>query len=153
MGKATIRSIAKKLNLAPATVHRALSGSGSVALATRRRIIRCAGESGYVLPERNSRNVAVLVPHFRFFGYMAHMLSSLEKVLHEHNYRIQLIPETDISVLGDHMFEGIDFAPGISDTDNIAQFGIFGAGKYLSCRFRQKRRFAGVELFEVTRLQ
>ena len=107
MSKATIRSIAGKLNIAPATVHRALSGSGSVALSTRRRIIRCANESGYILPERNSRNIAVLVPHFRFFGYMAQMLSALEKVLHEHCYHVQLIPEADIAVLGDHMFDGI----------------------------------------------
>ena len=107
MGKATIRSIAKKLNIAPATVHRALSGCGSVALSTRRRIIRCANESGYILPERNSRNIAVLVPHFRFYGYMTPMLSALENVLHEHHYHLQLIPEADIDVLGDHMFDGI----------------------------------------------
>ncbi len=106
MSKATIRSIAKKLNLAPATVHRALSG-GSVAVATRRRIIRCAGELGYSLPERTCRNIAVLVPHFRFFGYMAHMLDSLEKALHAKNYRVQVIPEHDIAVLADHMFDGV----------------------------------------------
>lgn len=107
MKKITIRGIAEKTGVAPATVYRALSGDSCVSVEKRRKIIQCAYRNGYKLPDNFCRNIAVLVPHFRFFGYLAHMLFELEKELHRRNYRIQLIPEKDIQVLGDHMFDGI----------------------------------------------
>lgn len=107
MTSVTIRKIAELTGVSPATVYRALAGNGSVSMENRRKIIACANANHYTLPEHNCRNIAILVPHFRFYGYLGKMLAHLEKALHEENYRIQLIPESDLAVLGDHMFDGI----------------------------------------------
>ena len=107
--KTTVRAIAAELDLAPATVYRVLSGRGSAALETRRRVIRCARRHGYSLPARKSGNVAVVVSGFRFFGYLGNLLEQLESALHEAGFRIQLIPESDLGVLDDRSFDGIIF--------------------------------------------
>ena len=108
-GKNTIRAIAAELGMAPATVYRVLSGRGSSALETRRRVIRCARRRGYSLPTRKSGNVAVVVSGFRFFGYLGNLLQHLESALHEAGFRIQLIPESDLGVLDDRSFDGVIF--------------------------------------------
>ena len=107
MKKITVREIAKRTGVAPVTVYRALSGESCVSVDKRRKIIRCAYKNGYNLPGNYCRNIAILVPHFRFFGYLAHMLFELEKELHRRDYRVQIIPQRDIQALGDHMFDGI----------------------------------------------
>ena len=107
--KNTIRAIAAELGIAPATVYRVLSGHGSAALETRRRVIRCARRRGYSLPTRKSGNVAVVVSGFRFFGYLGSVLQHLESALHEAGFRIQLIPESDLGVLDDRSFDGVIF--------------------------------------------
>ncbi len=107
MKKSTIRDIARQIGVAPVTVYRALAGENCVAAETRRKIIRCAYENGYILPEHHSRNVAIVVSHFNFAGYPGQMLRQLEKALHEAGYHIVLLPEMDIQVLGDHMFAGV----------------------------------------------
>ena len=108
-GKNTIRAIAAELGMAPATVYRVLSGHGSAALETRRRVIRCARRRGYSLPTRKSGNVAVVVSGFRFFGYLGTLLKQLESALHAAGFRIQLIPESDLAVLDDRTFDGVIF--------------------------------------------
>ena len=105
----TIRAIAAELGIAPATVYRVLSGRGSAALETRRRVIRCARRRGYSLPTRKSGNVAVVVSGFRFVGYLGNLLRHLESALHEAGFRIQLIPESDLGVLDDCSFDGVVF--------------------------------------------
>lgn len=107
MAKISVRTIAKKVGVAPATVFRALSGNRNVAIETRRKIISCAYQQGYSLPGHSCRNIAIIVPHFNFIGYVSHMLPLLENMLHNLNYRVQIIPEKDIEVLGDHMFDGV----------------------------------------------
>ena len=107
MSKTSIRKIAAAVGVAPVTVYRALSGNSNVNPETRRRIIRCAGEFNYILPEHHCRNVAIVVPHFNFTGYPGKMLRQLEKSLHDASFRVQVIPEKDISVLGDHMYAGV----------------------------------------------
>ncbi len=107
MPKTSIRKIARTLGLAPATVFRALSGSSNVAVNTRRKVIACANKLGYMLPEHSCCNIAVVVPHFNFRGYLSHMLPRLEEILHSRGYRVHLIPEKDIAVLNDHMFDGV----------------------------------------------
>ena len=107
MSSVTIRKIAEKTGVSPSTVYRALSGDNSVSVENRRRIIACAYANHYTLPGHYCRNIAILVPHFKFYGYLGSMLAYLEKALHDKNYRIQLIPESDLAVLGDHMFDGI----------------------------------------------
>ena len=96
MPKTSIRKIARTLGLAPATVFRALSGSSNVAVNTRRKVIACANKLGYMLPEHTCCNIAVVVPHFNFRGYLSHMLPRLEEILHNRGYRVHLIPEKDI---------------------------------------------------------
>ncbi|MBR7131856.1 MAG: LacI family DNA-binding transcriptional regulator [Lentisphaeria bacterium] len=105
--KITIRKIAAELGVAPATVYRVLSGRGSASLGTRRKVIRFARRYGYSLPEHKSGNVAVVVPGFTFFGYFGSMLFHLEKALHDAGFMIQLIPESDVAVLDDHVFDGV----------------------------------------------
>lgn len=107
MEKVTVRTIAKALGVAHSTVHRALSGNDSVSLKNRRRIISYAQAHGYSLPLNNNCNIAILVPHFYFFGYLANILVHLENELYRKGYRVMLISEKNIDVLKDHMFAGI----------------------------------------------
>ena len=107
MSNGSIRKIAKALNLAPATVFRALSNNSNVAIETRRKIISYATKVGYRLPNHNCKSIAIVVPHFNFTGYVSKMLPELEKSLHQRNYNILIIPEQDLQVLNDHMFDGI----------------------------------------------
>ena len=52
----TIRDVAKKLNLSPTTVSRALDGYDDVSEATRQRVVEAAREMGYV-PDRMARQL------------------------------------------------------------------------------------------------
>ncbi|MBO7241294.1 MAG: helix-turn-helix domain-containing protein [Methanobrevibacter sp.] len=83
MSNGSIRKIAKALNLAPATVFRALSNNSNVAIETRRKIISYATKVGYRLPNHNCKSIAIVVPHFNFTGYVSKMLPELEKSLHQ----------------------------------------------------------------------
>jgi LacI family transcriptional regulator len=107
MAKVSIRKIAQALNLAPATVFRALSNNSNVAIETRRKIISYAKKVGYNLPNHNCKSIAIIVPHFNFIGYVARMLPELEKSLQNFGYRALIISEKDLAVLNDHMFDGI----------------------------------------------
>ena len=105
--KITVRKLAAELGLAASTVHRALSGHPNVRTDTRRKVLRAAHKKGYRLPERDKRNIAIIVPSFRFAGYLEGLLPCLETEFHRRGFRLQLIPHQDIATLGDHMFDGI----------------------------------------------
>ena len=105
--KITVRKLAAELGMAASTVHRALSGHPNVRTDTRRKVLRAAHKKGYRLPLRDKRNIAIIVPSFRFAGYLEGLLPCLETEFHRREFRLAVIPEADIAVLGDHMFDGI----------------------------------------------
>ena len=105
--KVTIRQLAAELGLAASTVHRALSGHQNVRTDTRRKVLREAQKKGYLLPLHEKHNIAVIVPSFKFSGYLESLLPCLETEFHRHGFRLQLISHQDIALLGDHMFDGI----------------------------------------------
>ena len=105
--KISIRKLAAELDLAPSTVHRALSGHPSVGLDTRRRVLRASMRNGYHLPVHDKGNIAIIVPSFSFSGYLECLLPPLEAQFHRRGFRLMLISEPDIAMLGDRMFDGI----------------------------------------------
>jgi len=105
--KITIRKLADELDLSPATVYRALSGFPNMRQETRRAVLKAAYRKGYLLPLHEKRNIAVIVPSFSFTGYLDCLLPCLENEFHKRGFRLELIPEPDIALLGDHMFDGI----------------------------------------------
>ena len=106
-GKLTIRKIAAELSLSRSTVHRALSGHPNVRPETRRKVLNAAQKNGYAFPGHEDRNIAVIVPSFNFSGYLGCLLQCLEMEFHRRGFKIQLIPEPDIALLGNYMIDGI----------------------------------------------
>ncbi|MBQ6471520.1 MAG: LacI family DNA-binding transcriptional regulator [Victivallales bacterium] len=105
--KYTIRKLAAELALAPSTVYRALSGHPNVSLETRREVLRASQRQGYLLPMHEKGNIAVIVPSFSFNGYLECLLLSLEAEFHRRGFRLLLVSEPDIALLGDHVLDGI----------------------------------------------
>ena len=105
--KETIRKLAAELELAPSTVHRALSGHPNVSQSTRRKVLRAAHRKGYRLPIHEKGNVAIIVPTFSFSGYLECILPCLEAEFHRRGFRLFLIHEQDLALLSDRMFDGI----------------------------------------------
>ena len=105
--KISIKKLADELNLAPSTVHRALSGHPSVSLNTRRKVLRTSQEKGYLLPPHETRNLAIIVPDFSVKGYLGCLLPCLEAEFHRRGFRLLIVSEADIPLLGDRMFDGI----------------------------------------------
>lgn len=105
--KITIRKLAAELKMSPATVYRALSGFPNMRQETRRAVMKEAHRKGYQLPMHERHNIAVIVPSFSFAGYLECLLPCLENEFHRRGFRLELIPEPDIVLLGNHMFDGI----------------------------------------------
>ena len=106
-GKITIRKLASELGMAASTVHRALTGHPNVRTETRRKVLRAAQKKGYLPPLHEKRNIAVIVPSFLFGGYLESLLFCLETEFHNRGFRLLLISEPDIALLGDLMIDGI----------------------------------------------
>ena len=105
--KITIRKLAAELKMSPATVYRALSGFPNMRQETRRAVLKAAHRKGYLLPVHEKRNIAIIIPSFAFSGYLECLLLCLENEFHSRGFHLELIPTPDISLLGDHMFDGI----------------------------------------------
>lgn len=99
--------MAEELNLAPSTVHRALSGHPNVSVDTRRKVLRFSQMKGYTLPAHEKGSIAIVVPYLSFTGYLGCLLPCLEAEFHRHGFRLMIVSEEDIAILGDHMFDGI----------------------------------------------
>ena len=105
--KITIRKLAAELSLSRSTVHRALAGLPEIRPEVRRKILKTAQKKGYILPGPRKRNIAILVPYFRFSGYPEELLRCLEKEFHCRGFRLEMISHHDIDMLEDYMFDGI----------------------------------------------
>lgn len=69
--KISIKKLAEELNLAPSTVHRALSGHPNVSVSTRREVLRFSQAKGYALPElKNSSESGILQGSYNNRGYL-----------------------------------------------------------------------------------
>ncbi len=102
--KATVRSIAKKANVSPATVSRVLSGSAHVTPQMRARVLDCARKLGC----RNAgiRNIALIAQGNCFSGYDALLLRALYDELKHQNFRAILVTVSDLGVLDDSVIAG-----------------------------------------------
>ena len=105
--KVTIRKIAAELGISPATVYRALSGHPNMLRENRQAVLKAARQNGYTLPQREERNIAIIVSGFSITGYLECLLNCLEMEFHSRGFRLQLIPEEDISLLADYRVDGI----------------------------------------------
>ena len=105
--KLTIRKLAAELSLSRSTVHRALSGHLSVGLETRRKVLRAAQKKGYMLPVHETGNIAIIISAYSFKGYLSSLLPCLNAEFHRRGFRILIVSEADIALLGDRMFDGI----------------------------------------------
>ena len=105
--KVTLRSLARELEIAPATVLRALTNHPNVTLGLRRRVIALAQKHRYQLPEHYKKLVAVIIPGFSFEGYTGLLLSSLMKELSANQLHGEIISDCDLEVLQDHVYAGV----------------------------------------------
>jgi LacI family transcriptional regulator len=105
--KISIKKLADELKLAPSTVHRALSGHPSVGLDTRRKVLRAAQKKGYLLPIHETGNIAIIISDYSFKGYLSSFLPCLNAEFHRRGFRVLIVSQADIALLGDRMFDGI----------------------------------------------
>jgi len=105
--KATLRTIASELGIAPSTVLRALSGKPNVRPALREKIAACAAANGYVLPNHTTGNVAVITAEVGIFNYLSCLLAALSNELHKDGFRVCILSEKDADVLNDYLYDGV----------------------------------------------
>ena len=105
--KLTIQKLAKELSLSRSTVHRALTNHQNVHPETRQKVLHAALKEGYMRHGYGKRNIAILVPSFKFSGYLDFLLQYLEEEFHRRGCMIELISMKDIELLGNYMFDGI----------------------------------------------
>lgn len=90
----TIYDIAKKLNVSPSTVSRALNNYSGVNENTRKRIVEASSEMGYrsnifasILRRKRTRNIGVIVPRLNS-AFQSTVLAGMEKVANEHEFNL-----------------------------------------------------------------
>lgn len=106
-----LADVAARAGVSKATASRALSGRGSVALATRERVLRAAAELGYVasttaasLVTGRTRNVGVIVPHVNRW-FFAHVIEGIESALVASDYDLTLYQLRDDAESRRRIFE------------------------------------------------
>jgi LacI family transcriptional regulator len=122
---ATLRDVAKRVGLSPATVSRALTGHPYVDDETRRKVVRAAGELGYrpnalarALRVQSTKTIGLIIPDIRNDFY-AESASVLQGALEERGYRLILCiskgdPNSDRSylrTLAEQRVDGIVHVP------------------------------------------
>jgi LacI family transcriptional regulator len=99
-GKPTLRTIAELTGLAVTTVSRALSDAPQIALETRLRVQRVAGEIGY-LPDRAAQRLRtgrtnvislILDPHDEILGFGTSLIRGLTSALRNTPYHLVVTP-------------------------------------------------------------
>lgn len=88
----TIADIARRANVAPSTVSRALAGKGRIAESTRQRIMEIAREMGYESAPSLRKTVGILyTPRLRQFigdAFYGSVLEGVEATFREWGYRV-----------------------------------------------------------------
>jgi LacI family transcriptional regulator len=90
----TIKDIAKRLNISPSTVSRALSDHCDISTATKRKVLRMAEKLQYQpnsiaqsLKTSKTNVIGVIVPAIQNY-FFSQIVSSIEKVLFDHGFTI-----------------------------------------------------------------
>lgn len=119
--KATIKDIAKILNLSIATVSRALTGSSEISEGTRRKVLKKARELHYkpniyarnLLKKRNNM-IGVVVPEFITF-FFPEIIIGIQEVMNKAGYQVLICQSNEsshqerknIEMLENSMVEGL----------------------------------------------
>jgi len=95
-GQVTIKDIAKKLNVSPSTVSRALHDNQEISEATRKAVRRLAEELNYQpnsvamnLRQKKTYTIGVVVPEIVHY-FFSSVISGIEEVVYENNYQVIL---------------------------------------------------------------
>jgi LacI family transcriptional regulator len=92
--RTTIYDIAEKLNIAASSVSRALSNSGDVNEATKKRVLAAAAELNYKrnilasnLRKGQSKTIGIVVPHINQ-NFFSNVISGIEEIAHQKGYNL-----------------------------------------------------------------
>lgn len=99
----TIRDVAKKAGVSPATVSRYFSGNNVVGNELSKRIEAAAGELNYIPSRTMRRNqgvILVLVPHLQL-GYFSEVLKEIMKQMARYKFKIVILP----TIAGDDSYK------------------------------------------------
>lgn len=93
-GHVTLKDLAKKLQVSPSTVSRALRGHPDISAATRKRILALAEDLDYhpdniaqSLKSAKTKTIGVIIPEIKH-DFFASVLDGIEDVTHEAGYSI-----------------------------------------------------------------
>jgi LacI family transcriptional regulator len=96
MGQFTIKDLAKKLDVAPSTVSRALRDHPDISEATKKRVVVAAAKYNYQpnqlaqsLQKKRSNTIGVIVPEIRH-DFFSTVISGIEEVAYEFGYTIMV---------------------------------------------------------------
>lgn len=118
---ATLKDIAKALNISTATVSRALTGRLDVNQKTKKLVQEEAKRQNYKpnpialrLQNKRSKTIGLVIPEFRT-GFFPNVISGIQKVLIENDYQLIItssdesyeLEEANLRLLEDNMVEGI----------------------------------------------
>lgn len=99
--KPTILDIARKMNVTPSTVSRALSGSGRISRQTVEEVHRVAKELNYqrnqvasALRQGNTKMIGVMLPRIDRY-YFASVVRNIEQVAQEHGYTVMMMQSNE----------------------------------------------------------
>lgn len=104
--KITIQEIAKKLDLSPTTVSRAISGKGRIGLETKNKVFQFLEEHQYIpntieKTEKKSKNICVLLPgeegHAQI-SYFQEILLSIHDCFSTCDYGVFLVKSTSTNI-------------------------------------------------------
>ncbi len=107
MYHATVKDIARKLNVAVSTVSRAFNDKGDIKKETRELILKTAAEMGFrpnpiakKLFQRRTFNVGVIIPDFSFSHFFPEVIIGIQEVLFKAGYQV-LIMQSNESALNE----------------------------------------------------
>ncbi|NDV20683.1 substrate-binding domain-containing protein [Pseudodesulfovibrio sp. JC047] len=96
MSSLTIKDLAKKLNVSPSTVSRALRNHPDISQATQRKVAAAAEKYNYhpnqlaqSLQKKRSNTIGVIVPEIRHH-FFSNVISGIEEIAYENGYIIMV---------------------------------------------------------------
>lgn len=101
--RATIKDIARELNISPSTVSRALADRWDVNPETRRAVLEVAERLHYhpnpislSLKQRQTMSIGVIVPEF-FNSFFAEVITGIQEVMEPQGYHILISQSNEIA--------------------------------------------------------